>query len=217
MPPDRGRCHWRLPVLAALLCALGGCQALGELRLPRAATRGAQADAAQAAASLVRLLEARQRLALGSPAEQAEILAAARQDWSAGQRPAAALRYGMLLAVPGHAGRDAGQARQRLLEALAAPEQLSAAERALALVEQQQLEREARDTGQGLKQQAALQAEREAAVSAAAVAARRLRAEQDEVAKLRKALEEARAKLEAIASIERGASPRPAPAEGRKP
>jgi hypothetical protein len=50
---------------------------------------------------------------------------------------------------------------------------------------------------------------------------RRLQAEMDENARLRKALDEARAKLDAVATIEQNITerktPTPAPTEGRRP
>ena len=49
------------------------------------------------------------------------------------------------------------------------------------------------------------------------VATRRLQAEIDENAKLRRALEEARAKLDAIADIEKNITDRKKPTEGRRP
>ena len=58
--------------------------------------------------------------------------------------------------------------------------------------------------------------ERQRNANSSAVTARRLQAEMDENARLRKALEEAQGKLDAIANIERSISDRP-PAEGRTP
>src|SRR5688572_19467542 len=46
------------------------------------------------------------RLARGTPAEQAEILAKASNDHAAAPTPSIVLRYAMVLSTPGHAGYD---------------------------------------------------------------------------------------------------------------
>ena len=46
------------------------------------------------------------RLARGTPAEQAEILTTANNDYSAAPKPSRVLRYAMVLSTPGHAGFD---------------------------------------------------------------------------------------------------------------
>lgn len=209
---------WLRALLAsAPLVLLGGCQTLADLGSVLPTERATPAATAQASAAVARLLQAMQQQAQGSAAEQAEQLSAARLAWEQGRRPPAALRYGLLLSVPGQQARDPQLARSLLRDALAAPEYLSNVERALATVELQRLELELRQGEENQRLVQSLQQEREAHSTAATVASRRLRAEIEDSAKLRKALDEARAKLDAIASIERGMSQRNAPAEGRKP
>ena len=210
---------WLKALLASVpLALLGGCQTLADLGNALPTERAAPAaSTAQASAAVARLLLAMQQQAQGSAAEQAEQLSAARLAWEQGKRPPATLRYGLLLSVPGHTARDPQLARSLLREALAAPEYLSGVERALATIELQRLELELRQGEENQRLVQSLQQEREANSLAATVASRRLRAEIEDSAKLRKALDEARAKLDAIASIERGMSQRNAPAEGRKP
>jgi hypothetical protein len=155
------------------------------------------------------------RLARGTPAEQAEILASAHDDYSAAATPSRVLRYAMVLSTPGHAGHDPVVAQRLLREVLANPETLLPAERALAFLQLQQVER-----------QQALQADVRRLQSGAERAAndriaqltRQLKSESDEVARLKKSLAEAQAKLDAIANIERSSSNgRPTQPEGRKP
>jgi hypothetical protein len=155
------------------------------------------------------------RLARGTPAEQAEILASASNDHSAAPTPSRVLRYAMVLSTPGHSGHDPVVAQRLLREVLANPETLLPAERALAFLQLQQVDR-----------QQALQADVRRLQSGAERSAndriaqltRRLTIESEEVTRLKKALAEAQAKLDAIANIERSSSNgRPAQPEGRKP
>jgi hypothetical protein len=155
------------------------------------------------------------RLARGTPAEQAEILAGASNDYSAAPTPSRVLRYAMVLSTPGHAGHDPVVAQRLLREVLANPETLLPAERALAFLQLQQVER-----------QQALQADVRRLQSGAertandriAQLTRRLTTESEEVARLKKLLAEAQAKLDAIANIERSSgNGRPTQPEGRKP
>jgi hypothetical protein len=155
------------------------------------------------------------RMARGSPAEQAEILANANNDYSAAPTPSRVLRYAMLLSTPGHAGYDPVVAQRLLREVLASPETLLPAERALAFLQLQQVERQ-----QSLQADVRrLQSGAERATNdRIAQLTKRLTTESEENARLRKQLAEAQAKLDAIAKIERssnnGRSPQP---EGRKP
>jgi hypothetical protein len=155
------------------------------------------------------------RLARGTPAEQAEILTSASNDYGAAPTPSRVLRYAMVLSTPGHAGHDPVVAQRLLREVLANPETLLPAERALAFLQLQQVER-----------QQALQADVRRLQSGAERAAndriaqltRQLKTESDDNARLKKSLAEAQAKLDAIANIERSSgNGRPTQPEGRKP
>jgi hypothetical protein len=129
------------------------------------------------------------------------------------------LRYGLLLAAPSHPARDPAQAQRLLREALARPELLSSVERALAIVEQAQVEHELGMTSENQRLVAEAQQERERQRNAppSATLARRLQQEIEESARLKRELDAARAKLEAIANIERSLPDRPASPEPRRP
>jgi hypothetical protein len=155
------------------------------------------------------------RLARGSPAEQAEILARASNDYGAAPTPSIVLRYAMVLSTPNHAGHDPVVAQRLLREVLASPETLLPAERALAFLQLQQVDR-----------QQSLQADVRRLQSGAerstndriAQLTRRLTTESEENNRLKKALADAQAKLDAIANIERSSNNgRPNQPEGRKP
>jgi hypothetical protein len=155
------------------------------------------------------------KLARGSPAEQAEILTTANNDYSAAPTPSRVLRYAMVLSTPGHAGYDPVVAQRLLHEVLANPETLLPAERALAFLQLQQVERQ--QTLQADVRRLQQGAERNTNDRIAQLT-RRLTTESEENARLKKLLAEAQAKLDAIANIERSSNNgRQTQPEGRKP
>jgi type IV secretory pathway VirJ component len=165
------------------------------------------------AVMLASTIQTLQRLAQSGAAEQAEIMSTLRLAFERAPLGSAQLRYALALTIPGPVTRDPQRARILLRELSAQPESLAPAERALLLVQLAQLDRELGLSSENQRLQAEAQrSDRERT----AVANRRLQAELDENAKLRKQLEEAQAKLDAIALIERNLTDRPA-TEGRKP
>jgi hypothetical protein len=154
------------------------------------------------------------KLARGSPAEQAEILTTANNDYSAAPTPSRVLRYAMVLSTPGHSGYDPVVAQRLLHEVLANPETLLPAERALAFLQLQQVERQ--QTLQADVRRLQQGAERNTNDRIAQLT-RRLTTESEENARLKKLLAEAQAKLDAIANIERSSNNGRQQPEGRKP
>ncbi|MBK7250035.1 MAG: hypothetical protein IPI06_03865 [Gammaproteobacteria bacterium] len=205
----------RPAALAALLALLSGCTGLLESgRRPNAPP---VVDRATLHAQLLAgYLEVLPRLAHGAPAEQAEIFAAAKRDYESAPTASHQLRYALALATPGHSAYDAPLAQRLLRELLAVPEALQPVESSLAQLELTHLDRQLALTADLRRLQAdAGRSERERS----ATASRRLQAEIEENARLRRALEEAQAKLDAIANIERSISERKpqSPPEGRTP
>jgi hypothetical protein len=153
-------------------------------------------DDGEVVAGYLAMLE---RLGKGGAAEQAEILQSSRSAFLGDPSTRHRLTYAFVLAVPGHAGADAVGARTLLGEALATPETLLASERALA-------ELMVRDLDARLTlalENATLRAdtttgERDRVASLN----RRLQQETAEKERLLRELQEARAKLEAIAALE---------------
>ena len=196
------------------LCALGlalalvGCSTVPERQPPPPPERADSAveDRDVSAAVLIAdTFQTMQRLAQSPPAEQAEILAAARQAYQRTPQGGAQLRYALLLATPGHPGRNPQQAQMLLRELVAQPETLVPVERAVVLVELSQLNRELelQASNQRLQVDSARVDQEHSSA-----AQHRLQAEADENASLRKALEAAQAKLDAIANIERNLAER---------
>jgi len=139
-------------------------------------------------------LETMRKLGQSDPAVQAETFQAARDAAQLTPTTANRLRFALALATPGHGGSDPAAARNSsrscgLAELLLPPEQ------ALAQVELRQVELRIVLTevnGGCSRSPHANDRERTAA------AARRLQAEVDENKRLRKTLEEAQAKLDAV-------------------
>jgi hypothetical protein len=200
---------------AALLAGCNTLTATTRAPPPPAHNESAAEDRDAVAAVLVgSTFQSMQRLAQAPPAEQAEILTGARTAFERSPQGSVQLRYALLLAAPAHPGRDVVLAQTLLRQLAAQPETLVPIERAVALTELAQLDREI-----GLKadndrlQLDAARSDRERN----AATQRRLQAEMDENARLRKQVEDAQAKLDAIANIERNLTDRKSPGEGRQP
>lgn len=157
------------------------------------------------AQSLTRHLQLLERYIEATPAQQARILASARVRYHLKPTaPRAELDYALLLATPGDDPADPTQARALLNNVLASQSALLPAERALALMVLHDVDRrlELAATTQQLKVQFTLKQRLKAEA-----AKRRLDEQLDENARLRHALARARAKLKAIANIERSLNP----------
>jgi hypothetical protein len=205
----------RASLLLALAAALCGCTGFEPLRPPPPAQHSENADADRdtvAALFMANTFQSMQHLAQAGPAEQAEIVAATRDAYERAPQGSVKLRYALMLAAPGHPARDPVLARTLLRELAAQPEALQPLERAVTLVELAQVvdELELRAENERLAQNGEARTERERG----AAAQRRLQSEMDENAHLRKQLEDAQAKLDAIANIERNLSKRTPTNEG---
>jgi hypothetical protein len=212
MRPER---HFRSVLALVLASALGGCSGLPGLHTPppapRTDNRSDDGDTV-AAVFVAGSFQNMQHLAQAAPAEQAEIFAAARDAYDRSPQGSAKLRYALMLAAPGHPARDPALADRLLRELAAQPETLQPIERAVTLVELSQInaELELKAENDKLSQNSEERSERERS----AAVQRRLQNEVDENARLRKQLEDAQAKLDAIAHIERNLTQRNAPNSG---
>ena len=157
-------------------------------------------------------LQLLQTLVQGAPSDQAEIVATAQRDYETAPTPSRQLRFALILATPGHPGTDLSRAQRLLRELMANPEMLMASERSLAFLELQQIDDHLTLEGENRRLQSdAVRADRERLANVN----HRLQLETDENMRLRKELEEARAKLDAIANIERSLNERKPNNEGR--
>lgn len=189
---------------ALTLCALCGCAAIGgssNAKPPPPSEPDGKSDSA----SIAPLLELMSGLPKGDPARQAELFQSAKDAASLSPTTSNRLKYALALAIPGHSGSDPVAAQRQLSELLARPETLLPEERLLALAELHEVD-------QRLILQAENQRLREEALHDSKdklqAINRRLQAESDENARLRRALDEARAKLDAVTHIERSINDR---------
>jgi hypothetical protein len=190
---------------ALLLLAAAGCS--GGFLARDHATPAAQLSQPASTSSLVLsdYLLLLQRLVQGSASEQAEIVARAQNEYDSAPTPSRELRLALILATPGHPATDQPRAQRLLRELMAHPETLLPAERALTFLELSQIDDHLTLVAENRRLQTDAVREDQARM---ATATRRLQAEIDENARLRRELDEARAKLDAIANIERSLNER---------
>lgn len=129
--------------LSLVLASACGCAGFDTLRAPPPAQHNENAAEDRdtvAAVFMAGTFQSMQHLAQAGPAEQAEIVTAAREACDrAPQQTSAKLRYALLLATPGHPARNPVLAQKLLRELAAQPESLQPPERAVALVELAQI------------------------------------------------------------------------------
>lgn len=139
------------------------------------------------------------------PAQQAEIFQAAKDAAEITPTTTNKLRYALALATPGHSGANPVAAQRQLAELLARPETLLPIERLLAVVELKEVEQQLILVSENKRLRD--EAPRDDRDKVAALN-RRIAADTDENARLRKALDEARAKLDAVMHVERSINDR---------
>jgi len=209
MQPRSPAHRLRIAACLSVICGLSGCTLFGGAAKSNAPPPSVPAGQSADLAPITPLLEMMSALPQGDPARQAELFQSAKDAASVAPTTSNRLRYALALATPGHSGSDPVAAQRQLSELLARPETLLTVERLLALVELQQVD-----------QRLILQAENKRLRDEAThddshdkllAVNRRLAAESDENARLRKALDEARAKLEAVTHIERSINDRSTP------
>ena len=162
--------------------------------------------ASQNSSPVASLLDMMSSLPQGDPARQAEVFQAAKDAAELTPTTSNKLRYALALATPGFSGTDPVAAQRQLSELLARPETLLPIERSLALAELKEVEQ--RLILQAENKRMRDEAPRDDSRDKLQAMNHRLAAESDENARLRKALDEARAKLEAITHIERSINDR---------
>ena len=200
--------HSRLRLAACLLLGgwLGACAANGPFSRQKPAAPEATDRIPQDLGPIAPLLEMMNSLPQGDPARQAEIFQSAKDAADLTPTTSNRLRFALALATPGYSGSDPVAAQRQLSELLARPETLLPIERLLALVELKEVEQ--RLILQAENRRMRDDAPRDESRDKLQAINRRLAAESDENVKLRKALDEARAKLEAITHIERSINDR---------
>jgi hypothetical protein len=197
----------RLIALVAIAGLVAGCTNVDDwsgMKRRKDTTPVTQTDDGAIVADYLATLD---RLGRGGAAQQAEIIESTRSAYLADPSTRKRLRYAFVLSVPGHAASDPSGARALLGESLATPETLLPSERALADLLVRDLDARLALTRENetLRNGSSLQED-----NRVTDLNRRLQAETAEKDRLRRELERAEAKLEAIATLE-GATTQPRP------
>jgi hypothetical protein len=191
--PHRGK---RIAACFLASVWLTGCTGLGKTKPPAPAVQERPQPDAGAVAPLLEMMS---NLPQGDPARQAEVFQQAKDAAELQPTTSNKLRYALALATPGYTGADPVAAQRQLAELLARPETLLPVERLLAAVELKEVEQRLILQAENARMRDAVPNDSHDKLQSIN---RRLAAESDENAKLRKALDEARAKLEAVTHIE---------------
>jgi hypothetical protein len=200
--------HRRFRIAACTLIVgwITACSPAGPFARQKPALPAEPDHATQDLSPITPLLLMMSNLPQGDPARQAELFQSAKDAAELTPTTSNKLKYALALATPGHSGSDPVAAQRQLSELLARPETLLPIERLLALVELKEVEQ--RLILQAENKRMRDEAQRDDSRDKLLALNRRLAAESDENVRLRKALDEARAKLEAVTHIERSINDR---------
>jgi hypothetical protein len=204
---------YRRPALALLVAgAVIACVAGCGLAPVSATAKPTQSPASEA--GIATYLDTMQRLANSEPAQQADVFYEVERAYTSAPTTANTLRHAIALVTPGHPASNLLEGKKLLEQLLANPERLVPAERNLAAFfvkdadTRLQLQAEIRRLTATVDERGRNQANSE----------RRAQAQQDEIAKLKRSLQEAQRQLDAVKSIERSIIERSAqPTTGRDP
>lgn len=185
--------------LAALL--LQGCELIEQLRTGSQANAAVSTPAATAPASgsTPAYLDIMNGLSTPDPARQADLFYEVEREYTRAPTTASTLRYAVALVTPGHPASSPSEGKRLLETLLATPERLTQDERTLTAVllhetdVRLKLEAENRRLLATLDDRSRTQAHSD----------KRIQAQIEENARLRRALAEAQQKLDAIKEIER--------------
>lgn len=186
--------------LAALL--LQGCELVDGLRKEaqaNAAATNSPAAAAPVSGNAPSYLDIMNNLSTPDPARQADLFYEVEREYTRAPTTASTLRYAVALVTPGHPASSPSEGKRLLETLLATPERLTQDERTLASVllhetdVRLKLEAENRRLLATLDDRSRTQANSD----------KRIQAQIEENARLRRALAEAQQKLDAIKEIER--------------
>ena len=188
-------------LLALGVLGIAGCAQtksfFGSLGGPKPKTADSEvADAENADQYLHELYE----LVSGDPAKQAEIFADARSASRLTPNPRTNLRYALVLATPGHPESDPEQAQTMLRELLAQTELLTPTEVSLATVFLSSVEQQIVTDSEARRLRASTS---RAAQTREDAVNQRIATVEDENRRLKRELQDAQDKLDAITSIER--------------
>ena len=180
--------------IIATALALTGCALPSAVRTPPA-----PAPAPSTVVDVGPYLDLMRKISSSDPAQQADLFHDVERAFVAAPTTSSSLRYAIALTSPGHPASNPAEGKKILETLLASPERMLANERLLAAVVLQETEARLKLEAESRR----LLATVDERTRAQANSERRAQLQVEENAKLRKALEEAEAKLDAIRAIER--------------
>jgi len=192
----------RLLSVCAVALLLQGCELVEQLRRSSEANSAASSaplTPAPLSGSMPSYLDIMNNLSTPDPARQADLFYEVEREYTRAPTTASTLRYAVALVTPGHPASSASEGKRLLETLLATPERLTQDERTLAAVllhetdVRLKLEAENRRLLATLDDRSRTQANSD----------KRIQAQIEENARLRRALAEAQQKLDAIKEIER--------------
>lgn len=189
-----------------IACCLVGCESLAPRPVPVTVVAPITNSPLDPYLSLLTALSD------SDPAQQSDVFYEVEKSYTQAPTTMNALRYAIAFAVPGQPRSDPAQAKRLLEQLLANPERISSAEHSLAVTmlnvasDSLKLQADNRRLVATLDDKTHNQANLE----------RRAQSQADEIAKLRKALDAAQQKLDAIRDIERSISERSTPSSGTR-
>ena len=192
--------RWPVAALIVVLIAGGCAQTRDFLSGMSGDDSAVEAPGILGAPDVSVYLDELHRLANGDPATQTEIFLDAQAGAQLTPGPQTHLRYALVLATPGHAEADANEAQSMLREILARPELMTPGEIALATIQLESAQEIAAARAEVQRLRALTS---RAAQTREDATTQRLASVEAENRRLRRELEEAEQKLEAITSIER--------------
>lgn len=188
----------KLPIAIVLLTLLAGCTSTKNWLQGR---RTAEPDdIALGTPESNAYIDEMFKLASGDPATQAEIFADSQAAAQLTPNPSTKLRYALVLSMPGHAETNDLEAQRLLRELLSQTELMTSGEISLANIQLREVEER---LVLGAETRRLRSENSRNATSEEAAVAQRIASVEAENRQLRRSLEEAEQKLEAITSIER--------------
>lgn len=188
-----------IAALAILVALTAGCaqtqEWLNGIRAPRSSE-----SVILGAPGAEQYLQEMYQLARGDPATQAEIYADAESTAKLTPGPSTKLRYALILATPGHSASNPQEAQGIFRELLSQTEMMTPAEIALASIHLDVVEQQ---IVFGAENRRLRSVNSRAATSEEQAVAQRIAKVESENRQLRRSLQEAEQKLDAITSIER--------------
>jgi hypothetical protein len=195
--------RWLHPSVALLsavaLAGLSGCALTERLRASMPPPAAATAAPSSTASSVRAYLDTMNGLSGTDPARQADVFYEVEREYTRAPTTASTLNYAVALVTPGHPASSPSEGKRLLETLLATPERMTQEERTLSAVllhetdVRLKLEAENRRLLATLDDRSRSQANSD----------RRVQAQLEENARLRRALAEAQQKLDAIKEIER--------------